>query len=152
MKQTKGLNIFEHLANITINKTPVSTYSDVDLKSFDVYMINQWLSMEPDLIDIINALQRYTINMKSKHVYSLYLAFLPQQKYWFKYIKGKKQGKYHVDLINYMCKYFKVSKKIAVEYLNVYYKDENGINEVKHILRKYGVEKKQITKYTKIKT
>ena len=86
-KITKPATIFDHLANITWKKKPWSELTELDQKSFSPYLINRWLSMNSDLIEIVDMFQQYTIGpLSKKHVYQLYLDFLPKAKMFAKYI------------------------------------------------------------------
>ena len=81
MSETKKATIFDHLSNITDKKVPWSTLNDVDRKAFSVYLINRWLSMNMDFIEIVNELQKYTIGQLSPaETYKLYFDVLPKQK------------------------------------------------------------------------
>ena len=78
-KITKPATIFDHLANITWKKKPWSELTELDQKSFSPYLINRWLSMNPDLIEIVDMFQQYTIGpLNKKHVYQLYFDVLPK--------------------------------------------------------------------------
>ena len=85
----KPATIFDHLANITWKKTDWNTLDEASQKTFSPYLINRWLSMNPNYIEIVDMFQQYTIGpLSKKHVYQLYLDFLPKQKSFNKYIKG----------------------------------------------------------------
>ena len=100
-KINKPATIFDHLANITWKKTEWNKLDEASQKSFSPYLINRWLSMNPDLIEIVDMFQQYTIGpLIKKHVYQLYLDFLPKAKMFARYIKGKKQDKYIKNLLN----------------------------------------------------
>ena len=54
--------------------------------------------MHPDLIEIVDMFQQYTIGpLSKKHVYQLYHDILPKKKMYAKYIKGKNFC--HMDLL-----------------------------------------------------
>jgi len=144
--------IFEHISNLTERKLLSDNYDDDAWKSFSPYMINQWLSMDKDLIEFVNYLQRFTIGvLSSEQVYRLYLGFLPEKKFYIKYIKGSKASKYNTDLVAYISKYHGTSTKNGIGYLNIYYNTSSGIDTIKSILSKYGLTKKEIIKMLKIK-
>jgi len=142
------MTIFDHIANLTHKK---KMCSDDDLKTFDVFMINKWLSMEPSLTELINELQiMCNSNLSQKQMYRIYYTYLPKNKFYLKYIKASKVKKHNPELINIITKYFKVNKIIAKEYLRILYM-ENDLTEIKYILNLYGiVEKKDINKLTKL--
>ena len=89
----KAKTIFQHLSGIKEKKESWESLSEMDKKSFTPFIINRWLSMNMDLLPIINVLQKYTIGLLTpRDVYKLYLDFLPKKKTFDKYIKGKKDG------------------------------------------------------------
>ena len=135
----KPASIFDHLANITNKKTEWSALTEQDRKSFSPYLINRWLSMHPDLIEIVDMFQQYTIGpLSKKHVYQLYFDFLPKQKTFNKYIKGKKANKYNKELVKFMADHFEVSKLEAEEYIGLLDKEE-----IISMLKKYGKSEKE---------
>ena len=140
MKAKKTATIFDHLANITWKKTPWDTLDEASQKSLSPYLINRWLSMNPDYIEIVDMFQQYTIGpLSKKHVYQLYFDFLPKQKSFNKYIKGKKQDKYNKDLVKLIADHYQVAKIEAEEYIGLLGKDNLSL-----ILKKYGKADKEI--------
>ena len=136
----KPATIFDHLANITNKKTPWSTLTEQDRKSFSPYLINRWLSMHSDLIEIVDMFQQYTIGpLSKKHVYQLYFDFLPKQKSFNKYIKGKKQDKYNKELVKLIANHFQIARIEAEEYISLLNKQE-----IISILKKYGKTEKEV--------
>ena len=72
-KINKPATIFDHLANITWKKTDWNQLDEASQKSFSPYLINRWLSMNPDLIEIVDMFQQYTIGPLSKNMYINYI-------------------------------------------------------------------------------
>ena len=139
MKAKKPATIFDHLANITWKKTPWDTLDEASQKSFSPYLINRWLSMNPDYIEIVDMFQQYTIGpLSKKHVYQLYFDFLPKQKSFNKYIKGKKADKYNKELVKFIANHFGVRKDEAEEYIGSLGKDQ-----IIPLLKKYGKSEKE---------
>jgi hypothetical protein len=135
----KSKTIFELLSCIKEKKTPWESLSDMDQKKFSPFLINRFLSMNLDLLPIINILQKYTIGLLSpKEVYKLYLDFLPKKKTFDKYVKGKKEGKYNKELLQYLSKWYGVSYREVQDYLEILPKQE-----VLDILKKYGLTEKE---------
>jgi len=135
----KAKSIFDHLSGIKEKKTSWESLTDMDKKSFSPFIINRWLSMNLDLLPIINILQKYTIGLLSpKEVYKLYLDFLPKKKTFDKYVKGKKEGKYNKELLQYLSKWYGVSYREVQNYLEILPKQE-----VLDILKKYGLTEKE---------
>ena len=141
----KAKSIFDHLSGIKEKKVAWESLSEMDKKSFSPFIINRWLSMNLDLLPIINILQKYTIGtLKEREVYKLYLDFLPKEKTFDKYIKGKKEGKYNKELLEYLSKWYGVSQREVSDYLELLPKDE-----VITILTKYGLTDKEAKKLLK---
>jgi len=148
MSEHKARNIFEHMSGITDKKTPWDVLSDADKKSFTPYIINRWLSMNMDFIELVNELQRYTIGQISpEETYKLYYDILPKQKQFNKYIKGKKADKYNPALVELLSMHFLVSEKEAMEYIDMY--QETSLNTLKEIIKKYGKTDKEVDKLLK---
>ena len=131
----KAKSIFDHLAGIKEKKTSWESLTDMDKKSFSPFIINRWLSMNIGLLPIVNILQKYTIGLLSaRDTYKVYLDFLPKQKTFDKYIKGKADGKYNTDMLKYLSTWYSVSQREVIGYMELLPKEE-----VLSILMKYGL-------------
>ena len=116
----KAKGIFDHLSGIKEKKVAWDSLSEMDKKSFSPFIINRWLSMNLDLLPIINILQKYTIGtLKEREVYKLYYDFLPKEKTFDKYIKGKKEVKYNKELLNHLSNWYGVSNREFEDYLEI---------------------------------
>lgn len=141
----KAKTIFQHLSGIKEKKESWASLSDMDKKSFSPFIINRWLSMNLDLLPIVNILQKYTIGfLSARDVYKVYLDFLPKQKTFDKYIKGSKSSKYNKDVLEYLSKWYGVSQREVTDYLEILSKDD-----VINILTKYGLSDKEAKKLLK---
>jgi len=140
---TKPATIFDHLSYITEKKTPWDKLSEADQKSFSPYLINRWLSMNMDLIEIVDMFQQYTIGeLDRKHVYQLYQELLPKRKMYTKYIKAKDSDKYNKELLEFVAKHYQISIREATEYVAIMLDMDKEL--VIDILRKYGKTDKEI--------
>ena len=65
-------SLFDHIKQITDVQNPNywSDISDEDKKSWSNYMVNRFLSMKMDWIDIVNEVQKY--DLEPEIVYKLY--------------------------------------------------------------------------------
>jgi len=146
----KPATIFDHLANITWKKTEWNKLDEASQKTFSPYLINRWLSMNPDLIEIVDMFQQYTIGpLSKKHVYQLYLDFLPKQKMYSKYIKGKKMNKYNKELVQLVRSHYNVNTQEAEEYIDLFKRTSGGMNHFNELLKMYGKTEKEIKKLLK---
>jgi|TARA_R110000803_G_scaffold43966_1_gene93333 hypothetical protein len=144
-KPKKAKTLFEHLSGIKEKKTPWDSLSVMDKKTFEPYMVNRFLSMNMGLLELVNELQMYTIGQLSpKEVYKLYLDVLPKKRSFDKYIKPSGGSKYNENVLTYLAKYFEVSQREVMEYVDILSKEE-----VTEIIQKYGVDKKDIKKWLK---
>jgi hypothetical protein len=141
----KAKSLFDHLGGITYKKDKWESLSEVDRKSFDMYMVNRFLSMNLDYIEFVNEIQQYTNGqLKSRELYKVYSDVLPKKKSFDKYIKSKSESKWDKHVVTYLCKYFKLSSREIEDYLEIL-----TIDEVKLIIQKFGVDKKEIDKWLK---
>ena len=91
-EENKGATIFDFINGITTKKREWSTWSETDQSRFSVFIVNRWLSMGQDLVEVVNELQKYTIGvLRPKETYRLYHEILPTHKSFEKYVKGKKE-------------------------------------------------------------
>ena len=134
------MTIFDWVNNILVSKKHWNEFTEDEQKKFSPFIINRWLSMDNEFIEIVNYFQKYSIGLlESKEIYKWYCDVLPKGRRFNKYIKNKKQKKYDELLINTLCKYFECSKLEASEYIQLINKEDLII-----ILEKYGTSSKQI--------
>ena len=142
----KKKSLFDHINQITSVQNPNywDEISDEDKKSWSNYMVNRFLSMKTDWIELVNELQKY--NLQPKELYKLYTNVLPKGKRWLKYTKGRNQMDYPNWLINIVTNHEEISKKEAVEYIDMLMLTEGGMLELGELSRKWGIEEKRIKK------
>jgi len=140
--------LFDHLNAITSEQDPkyFDKLTEEDLKSWSNFMINRFLSMKPEWVELIATLLPLTQTLQPKEMYKLYISVIPKGKYFLKYIKGKSADKYEEFLIDLIKKDFQCSEKESLEYIEVLYSTREGRENIKYICEKYGTDKKQITK------
>tara|TARA_Y100001963_G_scaffold24410_1_gene32891 strand:- start:547 stop:987 length:441 start_codon:yes stop_codon:yes gene_type:complete len=141
------MTLFDWVNQVTLHKKSWDSFNESEQKLFQPYMINRFLSMNSAWTDLVNDLQPYTIGLlSSRDVYKLYCDIIPKGKVFLRYVKGKKDGKYEDWVVELLCEYYSVSKKEAIEYLDILYLSKEGKLHVKDILEKYGTEPKKIKK------
>jgi len=131
----------DYVKDLTEKKTPWESLSEADKKGFQPYIVNLFLSMNPDLLEFVNDLQMYTIGrMKPKQVYTLYLDLLPKMKLPYnKYVKGKKESKYNIELVKLIANHFQTSQRVAEEYIDLL-----STENLTKIIKMYGKTEKEI--------
>ena len=134
------MNPFDHIKNLHTKQRSWNDFNDEERKSFNIYIINKALSMNPNYLDIVNMVQKYTNNMLNpKEVFNLYYDLLPNKFRFYKWIKGSKdknKEKYQI-----LAEHFECSSREVEEYLELLTKEQ-----VTSIIMKYGVDDKQLKK------
>lgn len=139
------MTIFDWINQILVYKKPWDSFTEDEQKKFSPFIINRFLSMDKEFIEVVNMFQVYSVGtLESKDVYEFYRKLLPKGKRFNKYIKGKKEKSYDNEMINILVNHFECSKSHIKEYLELIDK-----SEVKAILEHYGVEPKKIRKVMK---
>jgi hypothetical protein len=130
----KSAGIFDFVDGVTSKKKRWEEWSESDQKKFSPFIVNRFLSMRVELIDLVNMLQKYTIGTLSpKETYRVYYELLPQNKGFAKYIKGSKEDAYNPKLIDQIVEHFTISKSEATEYLDLL-----NVEQVTKIVSLYG--------------
>ena len=139
------MTIIDWMNQLLVHKKHWDEFSEDEQKKFSPFIINRWLSMDKEFVEIVNYFQKYSIGtLDSKEIYMWYKDVLPKGKRFNKYIKGKKDKKYNTELINIMVTHFECSKSQVKDYLDLINKDE-----LKQILEMYGKDKKTIKRLCK---
>ena len=139
------MTIFDWINQILVKKTHWNDFTEDEQKKFSPFIINRWLSMDKDFLEIVNYFQKYSIGtLEPREVYKWYCDMLPKGKRFNKYIKGKKDKKYNTELIDIMVTHFECSKLQVKDYLDLIAK-----NELIEILEKYGMNEKTIKRLLK---
>jgi hypothetical protein len=134
------MTIFDWINQILVHKKHWNDFTEDEHKKFSPFIINRWLSMDKDFIEIVNIFQKYAIGtLEPREVYKWYCDVLPKGKRFNKYIKGKRDKKYDNELVEIISKHFKCSKLQTKENLELINKDE-----LKEILTMYGLDNKKI--------
>ena len=121
------MNPFDHIKNLHTKQRSWDDFNDEEKKSFNIFIINKALSMNPNYLDIVNMVQRYTNNMLNpKEVFNLYFNLLPNKFRFYKWIKGtkdKNKEKYQI-----LAQHFKCSSREAKDYMELL--DKKEINRI----------------------
>ncbi len=140
MAEKKGATIFDFIEGVTSKKTTWNKWNETDQKAFSPFIVNRWLSMRQDLVEIINELQTYTIGLlRPQETYRLYYDLLPTNKVFAKYVKGKKEDKFSDKLISQVAEHYQVSRLEATEYVELMDQDQ-----CTRLLNLYGYTDKEI--------
>lgn len=142
MAKEKQFGLFDWLNEITLKKSPWESFNEDQIKVFNSFMIHKYISMCPDYIELVNYVQKIPYDNK-KQIYSIYKEMIPKRKVYLKYV-GAKKKKSNSELMEHISKYYCCSLKEADEYIDIL-----GIEGIKNILPKMGIEEKEIKKLIK---
>lgn len=142
----KAKTLFDHFGHLLSSQSPdyFSTLTEGDKKTWSNWMINKLLSMIPEYIETVNELQRYSLNLEPEQYYKVLINIVPKKRIYSKYIKKSKSSIYPQEVIDFLAKYFLISKREIDEYLDLLSEDiiiaiykEHGFNdkEIKKILK-----------------
>ena len=142
----KKKSLFDHVNQVTSVQNPNywDEISDEDKKSWSNYMINRFLSMKSDWIDLVNEVQKYPL--EPKNLYKVYTSVLPKKKQWLRYVKGDKKMKYPNWVYELVAKHLQCSMREANDAVEMYDISHGGQAELGDILLRYGVEEKEVRK------
>ena len=124
------MNPFDHIKNLHTKKRRWEDFNDEEKKSFNVFIINKALSMNPNYLGIVNMVQNFTgLNqiLSQKEVFNLYYSLLPNKFRFYKWIKGEKTKK-EKEKAEYLAMHFNVSTREAYDYLQIL--DRKTINKI----------------------
>ena len=139
------MTIIDWMNQLLVHKKHWNDFTEDEQKKFSPFIINRWLSMDKDFIEIVNVFQKYAIGtLEPREVYMWYRDVLPKGKRFNRYIKGKKDKKFNTELIDIMVTHFECSKSQVKDYLDLIAKDE-----LIEILEKYGMNEKTIKRLLK---
>ena len=142
---SKKMTIFDWISQILVGKKPWDSFDESDQKTFSPFIINRWLSMDEEFIEVVNYFQKYAVGtLEPREVYKWYSDFLPKGKRFNKYIKSKHKKKYDPVLVDIVCTHFECSKQQVGEYLELIHTEE-----LREILGMYGTDKNQIKRMVK---
>ena len=139
------MTIIDWMNQLLVHKKHWNDFTEDEQKKFSPFIINRWLSMDKDFIEIVNIFQKYAIGtLEPREVYKWYCDILPKGKRFNKYIKGKRDKKYDKELVEIITSHFECSKLQTQDYLELISKEE-----LKEILEKYGKDKKTVKRLCK---
>ena len=127
------MTIVDWINQLLVTKKHWDEYSEDEQKKFSPFIINRWLSMDKEFLEIVNYFQKYSIGtLEPREVYKWYCDILPKGKRFNKYVKAKNK-KYDKKMIDIISNHFEVSKKETKDYIDLLNK-----KEIKEIYKMYG--------------
>lgn len=140
-EKVKGKGLFDHLKAIYLepyNPKYFDDMSETDKKTFSPYMINRYLSMNPEWLFVVNVVQQYSFDMPSEALYMVYADLIPKGKIFLKWVKGKKEKKYNKELIELVSLYYEISKLEATNYITILLSKDEWTERLIKVCKMYG--------------
>ena len=73
------MTIFNWINEILVSKKHWNDFTEDEQKKFSPFIINRWLSMDKDFLEIVNYFQKYSIGtLEPREVYKWYCDMLPK--------------------------------------------------------------------------
>ena len=107
------MTIFDWLNEITSSKRSWDEFTDIDRESFNPYMINRFISMKREYVDIVNISQKYVL--PKRKLYEFYCGLLPKSKSFFRYVKSNRS--INQEQVNALSKYYMCSTREIIDVL-----------------------------------
>lgn len=143
--------LFDHIKQIT-GKSDTHYYdnlSEEDEKTYSVYMIHRFLSMNHNWIEIVNDVQRYGQQLKQRGTHKVYDELIPKSNIFLKYVKSKNERKYNAMVIDILKRHFELGEEQVKQYYDIYTKSSESKQELLGIVKLYGIQEKDYKKIEK---
>lgn len=138
---------FDYINDLTLLKTRWEDQSESDKKGYAPFMINRWISMSQDWIEIVAETQRYTAVIPPEINYLFYRDIMPKSKLWIKYTKSKSEKiKELGTLMNLIASRLSISTSEAESYINVL-EATGKMDEVREWVSKLGFSEKELNNF-----
>ena len=126
IQKNQSIDFFDSLTEVELNTYKTSKF-----------IINRFISMTPEYIPIVDVMQTYS-TIPERYHYLFYSNILPKKTAYNKYIKNSKQELYNLELQKIIAKYYSISIKEAIEYLDILI--QKYPEEIVQICKRYGIE------------
>ena len=141
----KRKTLFEHIAQITTVSDPnyYESLSEDDKKTYSVFMIHRFLSMNPEWIETVNEMQKYSQQLKQVGTHKVYDEIIPKRKIFLKYVKPSTEKKYNQQVLDILKRHFELGEAHIKEYYDIYMKSSESKEAMLDIVRLYGLQEKE---------
>ena len=145
-------NLFDHLKELTEGTDSLywSNLTGGEKVEFQPYMINRFLSMNPEWIDLVDELQKFTIGILPKDkVFALYHEILPKGRVFLRYVKAKSRPTIPDALATMLMRYFESAESEMRENFDLLMRSEEGKVFLVELMQAYGTDEKEVKKIRK---
>jgi hypothetical protein len=148
----KSKGLFDHLRELTegVDEHYWGDLTGGEKVDFQPYMVNRFLSMNPEWIEMVDELQRFTVGiLPKKSVFDLYHEILPKGRVFLRYIKGKGKATIPDALATMLQRYFECSEKEMREHFDLLMRSAQGKSFIVELMQAYGTQEKELKKLRK---
>ena len=147
----KKKTLFDHINQITRNSDSnyYDNLSEEDKKTYSVYMIHRFLSMNMDWIEDVNEIQKYSQQLKQSGTHKVYNEIIPKSKTYLKYVKSTSSKKYNQAILDILKKYYELGEAQVKQYYDIFTKSAESKRLLLDIVKLYGIQSGEYTKLEK---
>ena len=145
------MSLFKLIEGVTNKKTPWEKQPIENKKAMSSFMMTRWLSMDDRLTDFVSGVARYTSVLSPSDCYRFFYETLPDERFYFKYIKGSKSDKFDPLVVELLMKTFPINKGEALRYCELLVEGGTWETDINDLCERYAVDKKVIKKCLKVK-
>jgi len=154
-EKIKSITLFDHLKYITEHKYDKEYFdnlSESDRKTFSTYMINRYLSMNPDWLSIVSMIQKISYDVSPEALYKIYGNIIPKGRTFLKYVKGKKEKRFNNELLELIAHHYQISKRDATDYLMIFFSADVLKESLIKICKMYAKTEEEIKNLLKTRS
>jgi hypothetical protein len=97
--------------------------------------------MQPELLDLVNELQRFASLLSPREFYLLLITAIPKRKAFYPYIKNRADKKWSKELLKLLRHHYEESERNVIEYLGLL-----RTEDLRKIVGLYGFNEDEIEK------
>lgn len=124
MATTKKVSVFDIVKRIMTSKDDWNTIPEEERSTWNSWMVNKILSMNPDYCEVVNVIQKNTWTLKPEYLYKVYVDIIPKGYIFSKYIKNNNKTEYKLEQVKAISTYYNISTNDAKEYIDMLPSDE----------------------------
>ena len=148
-------SLFDHVSAIRKKNVDPKTYwenlDEESKKSFNTYMVHRFLSMHPDLNDLVASIEHLSTMIEDKHSFRLLYDIIPEHGYT-EYIKSDET--YNASgwpdwMIEFLADYYECSTREAREYAVTIMQTKENRKRGYKLFRGHGFSEKDMKEVKK---
>jgi len=119
MATTKKANVFDIVKRIMTTKDNWEDIPEDERSTWNSWMVNKILSMNPNYCEVVNIIQKNTWTLKPEYLYKVYVDIIPKGYIFSKYIKNNSKKEYKLEQVNAMKWICSRNKNVTFNYYDI---------------------------------